>query len=40
VLVSQSDLPRMLDGIATGIIEADGADDDTGTETDLEPVEH
>ena len=40
VLVSQSELPRMLDGIATGIIAAeDGSGDSAGTETDLEPIE-
>ncbi len=38
VLVSQSELPRMLDRIATGMIEHDG-DDEAGTETELEPVE-
>src|SRR6476660_5601674 len=40
VPVSMADLPRMLDGIATGIIEADGPTDEAGTETGLEPVEH
>ncbi len=38
VLISQSELPRMLDGIASGIIDAEGAEDTSGTETDLEPV--
>ncbi len=40
VLVSQSELPRMLDRIATGIIEADDPGEDSPTETGLEPVEH
>ena len=39
VLVSHSELPRMLDGIAGGIIEAADAGDESGTETGLEPVE-
>jgi S-DNA-T family DNA segregation ATPase FtsK/SpoIIIE len=39
VLVSHADLPRMLDGIATGIIDADEANGESGTETGLEPVE-
>jgi S-DNA-T family DNA segregation ATPase FtsK/SpoIIIE len=40
VLVSQSELPRLLDRIATGVIDAaDEAGGDSGTETDLEPVE-
>jgi S-DNA-T family DNA segregation ATPase FtsK/SpoIIIE len=40
VLVSQSELPRLLDRIATGAIDAaDEAGGDSGTETDLEPVE-
>ena len=30
----------MLDGVATEIIESGGADDEAGTETGLEPVEH
>jgi S-DNA-T family DNA segregation ATPase FtsK/SpoIIIE len=39
VLVSQSELPRLLDRLATGILEDAGRGDDAGTETDLEPVE-
>ena len=37
VLVSQAELPRMLDRLATGMIE--DAPDEAGTETELEPVE-
>ena len=37
VLVSQAELPRLLDRLASGII--DDADDEAGTETELEPVE-
>ncbi len=40
VLVSQSELPRLLDRLATGIIEDASHGEDTGTETDLEPVEN
>lgn len=39
VLVSQSELPRLLDRLASGMIEDAGDADGTGTETDLEPVE-
>jgi S-DNA-T family DNA segregation ATPase FtsK/SpoIIIE len=39
VLVSQSELPRLLDRLATGIIEGAGEPEGAGTETDLEPVE-
>ncbi len=41
VLVSQADLPRMLDRMASGIIEdAGAAGGEAGTETDLEPIEN
>jgi S-DNA-T family DNA segregation ATPase FtsK/SpoIIIE len=39
VLVSQSELPRLLERLASGIIEDAGDPDGSGTETDLEPVE-
>ena len=39
VLVSQAELPRLLERMASGIIDQDAAADEPGTETDLEPVE-
>jgi S-DNA-T family DNA segregation ATPase FtsK/SpoIIIE len=39
VLVSQAELPRLLERLASGMIDDAAADDDSGTETDLEPVE-
>ena len=39
VLVSQSELPRLLERLASGIIEGAGDGEGSGTETDLEPVE-
>jgi S-DNA-T family DNA segregation ATPase FtsK/SpoIIIE len=38
VLVSQSELPRLLDRLATGIVEAADDDDGASTETELEPA--
>ncbi|MFI5121828.1 MAG: DNA translocase FtsK 4TM domain-containing protein [Vicinamibacteria bacterium] len=39
VLVSQSELPRLLERLANGMIENAAGPDGSGTETDLEPVE-
>ena len=39
VLVSQSELPRLLERLASGMIEDAGGSERPGTETDLEPVE-
>ncbi len=39
VLVSQSELPRLLERLASGVIESAGEPEGSGTETDLEPVE-
>ncbi len=39
VLVSQSELPRLLDRLASGVIEDAGGADDAPTEPGLEPVE-
>jgi DNA segregation ATPase FtsK/SpoIIIE, S-DNA-T family len=38
VLVSQAELPRLLDRLATGMVEADDEDDGATTETELEPA--
>ncbi|MET0958066.1 MAG: DNA translocase FtsK [Solirubrobacterales bacterium] len=39
VLVSQAELPRLLERLASGIIEGAGDGEGSGTETDLEPAE-
>jgi S-DNA-T family DNA segregation ATPase FtsK/SpoIIIE len=39
VLVSQSELPRLLDRLASGMID-DADEAEPGTDTELEPVEH